>query len=469
VELRDYLRIARRNWILLVTLMLVGAGGGTAVAVLLPPTYQSTAESYVSIGAASNVNDLSQGSYFTQQVVASYAHIAVTPYVLGPVIDELSVGTTPAKLAKRVTVEAAAGTSVLDITVADPSPTRAAAIANAVAGRLSSAVRALSPASATASRLVKVTQVQTAVAPPAPSSPSLPLDLGLGLLAGLLLGAVTAAVREALDTRLRDTDQLQRVAAAPLLGEILEDRGARRRPLVVRAEPMSPEAEAYRTLRTNLDFLDLDPGPRAFVVTSAMPGEGKTLSTTNLALTLAESGQRVVLVDADLRRPRVADVFGLDGGLGLTDVIVGRASLGEALQADGPSGLHILPSGSLPPNPGELLGGRRFLALLEELKAAYDVVLFDAPPVLAVADASVLAKRTSGAIVVGAMRSTRRPQLLKALEALDQVDARVFGLIATSVRRRNNAAYGYTQQASKRAQQPGGALPAEASPAVIGR
>ena len=449
MELRDYLRIVRRNWLLLLLLALVGAGSGAGAGVIQTPTYQATAESYVSLGSASNANDLSQGSAFTEQVVASYAHIAVTPYVLGPVIGELHLGATPAQLAKRVTVDAVAGTSVLDITVADSSAARSAATANAVASRLTGAVTALSPASGTGSGLVKVTQVQKAVAPPAPSSPSLPLDSGIGLLAGLLLAAVIAALREALDTRLRDSEQLHEIADAPVLGEILEDRNARRRPLVARSSPAAPEAEAFRTLRTNLDFLDLDAGPRSYVVTSAMPGDGKSVTAANLALALAESGQRVLLVDADLRRPRVADLFGLDGGVGLTDVVVGRASLQEALQADGPSGLHILPTGALPPNPGELLGGRKFLALLGELKGSYDVVLLDTPPLLAVADASVLAKRTSGALVVGALRRTRRPQLVKALDALDQVDARILGLIAVGVRRANRAAYGYGQRPSK--------------------
>ena len=443
MELRDYLRIIRRNWLLLLLLAVLGAGSGAGAAAVQTPIYTATAESYVSLDSASNANDLSQGSAFTEQVVASYAHIADTPYVLGPVIDELRLGTTAVKLAKRVTVDAVAGTSVLDITVADASAARSAAIANAVAARLTDAVNALSPASDTGSGLVKVTQVQSAVPATAPSSPSLPLDAGIGFLAGLLLAAVIAAVREALDTRLRDTEQLQKVAEAPVLGEILDDRTARRRPLVSRSKPAGQEVEAFRTLRTNLDFLEIDPGARSYVVTSAMPGEGKTVTTANLALALAESGQRVVLVDADLRRPRVADTFGLDGGVGLTDVIVGRATLGEALQADGGSGLHILPSGALPPNPGELLGGRKFLALLDELKASYDVVLLDAPPLLAVADASVLAKRTSGALVVGALRRTRRPQLLKALDALDQVNAPILGLIAVGVRSADTAAYAY--------------------------
>ena len=449
MELRDYLRIIRRNWLLLLLLAVLGAGSGAGAAAVQTPIYTATAESYVSLDSASNANDLSQGSAFTEQVVASYAHIADTPYVLGPVIDELRLGTTAVKLAKRVTVEAVAGTSVLDITVADASAARSAAIANAVAARLTDAVNALSPASDTGSGLVKVTQVQSAVPATAPSSPSLPLDAGIGFLAGLLIAAVIAAVREALDTRLRDTEQLQKVAEAPVLGEILDDRTARRRPLVSRSKPAGQEVEAFRTLRTNLDFLEIDPGARSYVVTSAMPGEGKTVTTANLALALAESGQRVVLVDADLRRPRVADTFGLDGGVGLTDVIVGRATLGEALQADGASGLHILPSGALPPNPGELLGGRKFLALLDELKASYDVVLLDAPPLLAVADASVLARRTSGALVVGALRRTRRPQLLKALDALDQVDARILGLIAVGVRRADTAAYRYDSLPAK--------------------
>lgn len=444
MELRDYLRVIRRNRFVLAFLVLLGIAAGAGYALLQTPMYEATAETYISTQTAQSASDLSQGSAYTVQVVENYAHVARTRFVLAPVIESLGLPMTVNQLKKRVAAEPAPNTSVLEITASDPDPARAKAIADAVAARLSTAVGVLSPESQTGTSLVKVTEVDPATQPTSPSSPNLMLILPIGALAGLALALVIAVAREALDTRVREVADLTSTVGEPLLGEVLLDAGLAARPLVMHDRPIGVEAEAFRSIRTNLQFLELAGGSKAFVITSSLPGEGKSTTAANLAIALASANERVLLVDADLRRPRMADYFGIDGGLGLTDVLIGRASVEDAMQNSSEENLFLLPSGAVPPNPTELLQSNAMIALLELLEERFDVVLFDTPPLLPVSDAAILARRTGGAIVAAALGRVRRPQILGALEVLRHVDAPVLGIVATFVPKRRREAYEYT-------------------------
>jgi polysaccharide biosynthesis transport protein len=448
MEIREYVRILRRNLLVLAVLVLVGLSGGAGFAALQTPMYSASAEVYISTDLATSASDLSQGSTFTQQVVTDYAHIATTAFVLDPVRSELGLHETQAHLAKRVSASAAPATSVLALTVKDADAIRAAVVANAVARRLSSVVDELSPSSAAGKALVKITQVQPASAVTTPTSPNWALALGGGALAGLVLGLIVSVLREGLDTRVRDVATFDQEGLPPVVGGIPVDPSAKQRPLVVADRPLSVEAEAYRSLRASLQFLDVDSVSNAFVVTSSIPGEGKSVTAANLALALADAGDRVLLVDADLRRPKVAEYFGIDGTVGLSDVLAGRARLEEALQTAGEGRLAVLPSGAVPPNPSELLQSRAMTQLIERLQDRYDAVVFDTPPLLPVSDAAILAKRTRGAIVVTAMRRVRRQQVTAALAVLGRVDARVLGLLPTMTPRTRAEAYRYAYRGS---------------------
>jgi polysaccharide biosynthesis transport protein len=433
--------VLRRNAFVFLLLIVTGVAVASGYAALQTPQYASTAEVYVSTGSASNASDLSQGTAFSQQIVADYAHIATNDYVLQPVIRQLGLDETVQQLGNRVTAEAAPNTSVLQITVEDASPDRAQAIANAIAARLSTAAEGLSPASQTGTALVKVTRTQGAIAASSPTSPNLLVDLLIGALAGLVLAVLIAVLREAVDTRVRDLDDLARVSDEPVLGEILTDRSVQQHPLVVLHARRGAAAEAYRSLRTNLQFLDLGTESIALVMTSSIAAEGKSVTTANLAAALADAGERVLVIDADLRRPRIARILGLDGSVGLTDVLIGRVALDDAIQPAAVAGLDVLPSGPVPPNPGELLQGRAMVQLLEVVKDRFDVVLIDAPPLTSVSDAAVLARRTAGAIIVARLRRVRRQQLVEAESTLRQVDARILGLLPTMVRPRRSDPY----------------------------
>jgi capsular exopolysaccharide synthesis family protein len=198
-------------------------------------------------------------------------------------------------------------------------------------------------------------------------------------------------------------------------------------------------------LRTNLQFLNVEGGPRTFVITSPLEGEGKTTTTANLAIALAQSNARVLVVDADLRRPRLAEVLGLEGAVGLTDVLIGRAKLEDALQPWGSSNFLVLPAGTVPPNPSELLGSRAMADLIEALEPRFDVVLLDAPPLLPVTDGAILAHRSRGALLVVAAGRSRRGEVEAAVSTLSNVGARLAGVILTMLPTRGADAYGYSR------------------------
>lgn len=213
--------------------------------------------------------------------------------------------------------------------------------------------------------------------------------------------------------------------------------------LVTHVDPVGAASEAFRVLRTNLQFMGLDRPLKRILVTSAIPGEGKTTVAANLAVVFAQAGTSVCLVDADLRRPRVAKLFGVENGQGLSNLVVGQGELDQVLQPAPVAGLSLLPSGPVPPNPAELLGSVRMGALLEELCDRFDVVVMDSPPVLSVTDAAVLAPKVDGAILVAEAGRVARQQVAQARGALQAVNARVLGTVLTGLQPQRREGYYY--------------------------
>lgn len=204
--------------------------------------------------------------------------------------------------------------------------------------------------------------------------------------------------------------------------------------LITITEPRSPISEAYRTLRTNLDFAGLDQALKTLAVTSAGVGEGKSTTLANLAVVSAQAGRTVIVVDADLRRPTLHEIFGLSNQVGLTTVMMDEAALASPpLQPTGVEGLSILTSGPLPPNPADLLGSRRMAEVIAALAQRADQVLFDTPPVVAVTDAAVLATKVDGVLLVISAGKTRREYARSAVQRLQQVGARLVGTVVTNL------------------------------------
>ncbi|GAA1666449.1 polysaccharide biosynthesis tyrosine autokinase [Microbacterium lacus] len=442
MELSDYIRVLRKSWLIIVAAALVGVAAAAAYSLTRTPIYSSESQVFVSTQGAGTIGELQQGNTFSQARVTTYTNLATTPLVLQPVIDELGLDLTPAELANQVSASNAVNTTIISIAAKDADPALAAEIANAVSTSLTTTVEQIETPAGTDVSPVRLTSVTEAQPGLSPVSPNVPMNLVLGGLIGLALGIGIAVLREVLDTRVRTQRDVASVTDRPLIGAIPFDPRAKDRALIVHDDPLSPRSEAFRALRTNLQFLDMD-GGHSFVITSSLPSEGKSTTALNLALALADAGKNVALLDADLRKPKVAEYLGIEGGAGLTDVLIGRAKVEDVMQGWGDRSLYVLPSGRIPPNPSELLGSQHMQTLLADLERAFDIVICDAPPLLPVTDAAILAKQTSGAIVIVSTGRTTTHQLSSAIDALDTVGARVAGLVMTMTPTKGPDSYGY--------------------------
>lgn len=450
MELRDYLRILHKHWVLIVAAALAGISIAAGVSLLVEPTYEGKTELYVSVRSENEGStELAQGSTFARQSVQSYVNIVSTEVVLGPVINDLKLKESVAELAECIEATAPVDTAMIEISVKDEDGETAAKIANSIGENLIRVVQEELESSAGDSDAspVKLTTVQPAAVPEEPVSPRVLLNVAIGGLLGLAVGIGIAVLRTLLDTRIHSLRDIEQITDAPLLGGITYDASAKDKPLVVHVDPRSRRAESFRTLRTNLQFLAVSEESshvgRSFVVSSAGPSEGKSTTTANLAIALAEAGSKVALIDGDLRLPKLADYLGIEGGAGLTDVLIGRAEPTEVVQRWGSGQLFVLPAGKVPPNPSELLGSSAMERLLTTLQEHFDIVLIDTPPLLLVTDAAVISKLTDGAILAAASGSTRKQGLEMAVKALEAAGADLRGIIVTMLPTKGPDSYGY--------------------------
>ena len=444
MELHDLVRVLRRRWRILAAATLLGTLAAVAVTALQTPVYRADTQVFVSLrdGAGATTSNAYQGNLFSQERVKSYAKIADSPAVTAPVLARLGLTLSNKALAGKITATAPPDTVLVDITVSDPSPVRAQELANAVAGQFAKVVADLERPTAGQVSPVSVTVVRPAELPTAQVSPRVPVNIALGLLVGLALGIGIGVLREALDTTLKTVEDLQALTGSSPLGMIGFDARAQNAPLVSQLTGRAGRGEAFRTLRTNLRYVDVDHPPQVVVVTSSVAGEGKSTTACNLAIALAGVGIEVVLVEGDLRRPRIADYMGLEGAVGLTDVLVGRTTLDQVLQPWGSSRLSVLASGALPPNPSELLSSVQMTELIAALRDRAEVVIVDAPPLLPVTDAAVVARECDGAMIVVRHGKTTREQLGRSLDALNSVGARVLGSVFNMVPANGPGGYG---------------------------
>jgi polysaccharide biosynthesis transport protein len=268
--------------------------------------------------------------------------------------------------------------------------------------------------------------------PDAPVSPNLPLNLAVGVVFGLFLGAALAFVRDYFDDTVKTKETVDQVTGVSTLGLIPKYQGTSE--LVTVAQPTSPAAEAFRSLRTAVKFLGVDREVRVVQVTSPSPTEGKTFTSVNLAVTFAQAGDRVVIVGGDLRRPRMEELLGVALVPGLTGVLIGDVTLPQAIQTvPSVSNLSVLPAGPPPPNPSELLSGERARRLIDVLGQTYDMVVIDCPPVLPVTDSLVLARMVDITLLVTSANKTSKRGLTRAVEMLRQVDAPLAGTVLNSL------------------------------------
>jgi len=355
-----------------------------------------------------------------------------------PVVTQLGLHESESELASKVTATSEANTALMDVTATDSSPVRARVIANVVSRRFARVIEDLETAPGAPHPSVSVTVVRPAVTPLSPASPKTTLNLLIGAFVGLCVGIAVALWRARSDTTLRSPEDVVDASGLPLLGAI--PRSASKGGGAV--DGAGKRSDAYRRVRTNLRLADRAGAHRSVTITSSLRGEGKTATACHVAATIAELGLSVTLVDADLRRPAVADYLGIEPRPGLVELLTGGVPLVDArcaLPSYGhlavlTAGVHGL-DGSIEDgrSASELLDSAEMRACLETLVRESDIVIVDAPPVIPVVDAAILAGMTDGVALVVAAGRTRRQDLRRALATLESVDASVSGFVLNMV------------------------------------
>lgn len=443
MNLQDVVKLLRSRWVTISIAMLVGVLGGVAVSLLTTPLYEASTRLFVSTNSATSASDVYQGNRFSQERVISYAELLTGQTLAQRTIDKLGINMTSEELQDNIVARPKADTVLIEVEVLDSSPVRSRDIANTLSDEFVAMVRELETPENGASPDARVVVEQRASIPTEPVVPKTARNIGIGLVLGLMIGVGIAVIRDLLDNTVKDSESLEDLTGAAVVGSIPLDKERRKQAAIVYESDDSMFAEAFRKLRTNLQFLAVDNPPRALVLTSSLPREGKSTTAINIALALAEAEHSVVLVDGDMRRPMVHKYLDLVGTVGFSTVLSGGATLDVALQKTRFPRLTVLTSGAIPPNPSELLGSQLARNLLKELRSRFDYVIIDATPLLAVTDAAILAAASDGVLFMARYGQTKREQIWHSVSNLESVGAPLLGAVLTMVPTRGFGAYSY--------------------------
>ena len=443
MNLRDFVKVLRSRWITVCVTTLIVVLGAVALSLLTTPMYQASTRLFVSTTSGPSASDIYQGSRFSQERVISYAELLMGQTVAQRTIDKLGLDMSSQQLQDNVTASAKRDTVLIDVNVLDSSPVRARDIANTLSDEFVAMVRELETPENGAAPDSRVVVEQRASIPSDPVVPETARNIATGLALGIMLGVGLAIVRDVLDNTVKRRETLEELTGAAVVGTVPLDKERRKQAAIAYETDNSGIAEAFRKLRTNLQFLAVDNPPRVIVVTSSVPSEGKSTTAINIALALAEAEHSVALVDGDLRRPMLHKYLDLIGSVGFSTVLSGGATLDEALQKTRFPGLTVLTSGAIPPNPSELLGSQSAKNLLSELRGRFDYVVVDSTPLLAVTDAAILAAGSDGVLIMARYGQTKREQLSHAVDSLQSVGAPLLGAVFTMMPTRGSASYSY--------------------------
>ncbi len=446
--------IRRRVWIIALTAVVI-TGMAVGLSLVQTPTYEASVK--MLIGQESDTADAAVDVFNLQQVTMTVTEAVHTRPIAEAVIQRLDLTRSPESLLDRLEVQQIEATQLIQIDYTDTNPARAQRVANTIADVLSERMSEINAAGAAT---ITATVMEPAALPDEPSSPK-PIRNGIvALVAGILLGTVLALLLEYLDDSWRSPEELEHLSAKPNLGMIPKAATSEATPpktrwrqkpsegddpsfhedMVALLDPGGAAAEAYRTLRTNLLYSFVDEPPKVIVVSSATPREGKSFVCANLGVVLAQAEKRTLIMDCDLRRPSMHELFKLRSVFGLVDVLAGQRDLQEVLH-ESPPGLKVVTAGTLPPDPVKLLGSDRFTELLTGIRQEFDYVLLDSPPIRGGSDAAVLAHQGDGLLFVVDAQNTRKWVLQGSMRSLDAMGVNVLGTVMNNVEPYENGYY----------------------------
>ena len=431
MSIRDLLRTLRRNLVIVLVCLVAGIGAGAILALRMPSSYTTQTRMFVSSNGSDSTDSLLQNSNLVLDRVPSYVSLVDSPLVVNQVVQRLGLTESPENVARRIEATNPLQTALIEITVRDTTAQGAYDLAVAIAETVMSVVQGIET-SATGFVPVKVTVVSQPEMPERPDLAGPAWRIGLGLLLGFAIGAAVAIGREVLDTRLKDPEQLRAKLGLPPLAVIATGAKPERAPSPLDdAFWTSSASEGFRQLRTNLQVLVGSGGLRSIVVTGPNGADGAATVAQNLAIALGLAKVDVLLVEANLRNPRLAATFGIDdgdpGAGGLAAVLAGTESLDMAIHSWRDGTIHVLPAGPLSMASSELLASDGMEDLLGRLERRFDLLIIDAPPLLEAADAAVLATRADGVVLAVRHRGTPWDAVWRAVQSLHDVQARVLG------------------------------------------
>lgn len=422
---QEFADAMRQRWRIVAALVILGLAVMAVITMQTPRVYESNTRVYL---LATGVDDRGNLYSMPQTEKETLVQVAASPVILDATREALGYdGSVPVSISATASGE----TSLLDFRARSDSAERAAEIATTAPQVLAGVARNYAPSLAMSGSEVEAQVVAPATRSALPITPDVRNNLITGVLGGLLVGIGLALLRHRMDNRIRGSRELAMLSDRPLLAMIPINNDDPGHDLYMEADPFGPQAEAARQLRTNIHFVDVTAGKHSFMITSSLPGEGKTTTAVNLGLAIADSGLKVLLIDADLRHPNVANALGIEGAVGLTTLLVGAAEPEDVIQQWAGTGLHVLAAGESPPNPSELLGSRAMKDLFEQLSDQFDFILVDSPPVLPVADPLVISQLTGGVVMVVAATETRRRHVAEALRVLKTANVEVGGFVMT--------------------------------------
>ena len=443
--------VVRRNAWILALFTVLGVAGAWGVSMLMPTKYTSTASVFVSVDSDGSISDAYQSTQFAEQRMQSYAQLVSGDVLAEQVIKDLNLDMTPRDLTKELEATVVQDTVVLEISATDTDAAQAQRIASDAVKVLSNQAEQLeartdnndnkgnsksrsssNQQSTTAPRISLINSPEKATQP---SSPKMAMNLILGGVLGFLGACILVALRFFLDRSVRSSEELVRRTGLPKLGRVpVIPEAQRTKPLDFNDDRVR-SAEAFRELRVNLRFVNVDNPPRVISVTSARIADGKSMTSLNLTGALAADGDTVCLVDADMRRSKMTTYFGgaIHSSVGLSTALAGDADVADVLQETEITGLDVLAAGVTPPNPGELLGSQAFRHILDELRERYDWVIVDTPPILPVTDGALVATTVDAVIVAVRYGKRNYDDVTRTLASLRAVHAPIIGTVLTGV------------------------------------
>ena len=423
MELQAFVSLIRRRWPIVVLAFVVCLAGSAALSESQTKQYSATARMIVNVPDVVNVNQAVQANQLTSELMQTYAKMVDDNITTGRVANRINHRIPGGLIKGKISASALPQTFLIDVRAGDADPAFAATLTNQTAEALKSVIDQLGKSSG-----IEATILSSASVPTKPVSPQPTRDITVGGFLGLALGAVVALSMDALDRTIREGEVAADVFGAPVLCSIPKQRGLASDPLVALKPGGSPTGEAYRALRTAIRFRESSQNLKSVLVTSAAAGDGKSTIAANLAIAMSLDGAKTILIDADLRRTRLNSIFDLPEGKGLTDILLGKATLNEAL-VPWSRGLSILQVGTYTLNPSEALGSQAMVKVLEEAQRVADIVIVDAPPALPVADPAVLAALVDGTVLVCRWRKTSLHAASATRSMLDNVGADVIGVV----------------------------------------